>query len=90
MLALIPWVAIHGPSPRFVAAQLFTNRISTFFALDLLLTGCVLAIYARSALTSVRQRWIVILVMLCAGVSAALPLLLYLREMQRQAEATAI
>ncbi len=90
MIAFIPWIATHGLDPQRFAADLFANRISTFFALDLLLTACVLAIDARAAHLPVRHRWLVILVMLCIGVSAALPLLLYLQERQTPTEAAAI
>lgn len=90
MLAFIPWVAAHGLDPQLFAAQLFANRISTFFALDLLLTACVVVTYALSTRLPVREKWLVVLVMLCVGVSAALPLLLYFHAKQRPAEANAI
>jgi hypothetical protein len=93
MIAFVPWVAAHGIDLRLMMTELFANRMSTFFALDLLITACVVAVFARLDEPPVPRRWLVILVMVCMGVSAAPPLLLYLREKLREkgsAEAAAI
>jgi len=87
MIAFLPWLAEHGLNLRLLVAELFVNRISTFFALDLLLTGVVVAVFARTERPRVRPVWLVLAVLLSIGVSAALPLLLFLRE-KNAAEAT--
>jgi hypothetical protein len=89
MIAFLPWIVAHGLNERLFAAELFANRISTFFALDLFITGCVVAAFARSERRRAPLAWITLPVMLLLGVSAALPLLLFLREQARSAGATA-
>jgi len=86
MIAFVPWLAEHGLNLRLLVAELFVNRISTFFALDLILTGVVVAIYARTERPRVRPVWLVLAVLLSIGVSAALPLLFFSgrRTQQRQ------
>ncbi len=80
MIAFLPWLADHGPNLRFLVAELFVNRISTFFALDLIITAVVVAILAGTERPRIRPLWLVLAVLLSIGVSAALPLLLFFRE----------
>ncbi len=77
---LIPWLVVHGFDLRLFIAELFANRISTFFAVDLLISACVVVVFALTARPHTQRLWLVIVLLLCVGVSAALPLLLYLRE----------
>ena len=62
--------------------QLFGTQISTFFAVDLLLSSVVFVIYLRhEARRYSIKHWGLHLVALCAvGLSFALPLFLYIRE----------
>jgi hypothetical protein len=83
MAAFVPWFAVHGLDTRLFVRQLFANRISTFFALDLLLTAVVVLQMARRERGKLRLWWLPILATLFIGVSAGLPLLLYLRERSR-------
>ena len=80
MSAFVPWLAAHGTNPQLFARELFANRISTFFALDLLLTAVCVLYFARRELRHHRFWWAPIAVTCLIGVSAGLPLLLYLRE----------
>ena len=84
----IPWVAQHGLNLRLVLQELFANRISTFFGLDVIISSVVLLVFMRmeSSRLKIRGRWLPVLAVFTVGVSLALPLFLYLRE-RRQEEA---
>jgi len=79
---LIPFLRDHGPDARLFVEQLFANRISAFFAWDVVVSSVVLwtliAIEGRRA--GVRRLWIPVAANLLVGVSLALPLFLYMRE----------
>ena len=78
----IPWVAQHGLNLRLLVQELFANRISTFFGLDVIISSVVLLVFMRveSSRLKLRRRWLPVLAVLTVGVSLALPLFLYLRE----------
>jgi len=82
--AFIPWLAEHGPNGRLFVQQLFANRISAFFFIDVLVSAIVLLRFAavESVRLHLRSRWIILLATLLLGVSLGLPLFLYLRERQ--------
>jgi len=82
--AFVPWVAEHGLGMRLFVQQMFANRISTFFSLDVIVSAIVLLRFAavESARLFIRRRWLVLLAILLVGVSLGLPLFLYLRESQ--------
>jgi len=80
----VPWVAENGLNLRLMLQQLFANRISGFFGMDVLVSALVLIIFmgAESARVKLRRgRWLPALALLSVGVSLALPLYLYLREL---------
>ncbi|HEU4413494.1 MAG TPA: DUF2834 domain-containing protein [Candidatus Angelobacter sp.] len=79
----VPWVVVNGLQPRFFLEQLFANRISGFFALDVLVSAVVLLVFMQSedSRRGVRGRWLPVLAIVLVGVSLALPLFLYLREL---------
>ncbi len=79
MSAFLPWLAAHGMDIRLFAQELFANRISTFFALDLLLTAICVLHLALQERRRLRFWWVPAVVTVLIGVSAGLPLLLYLR-----------
>jgi Terpene cyclase DEP1 len=78
----IPWVAANGLHLPLFVQQLFSNRIGGFFGMDVLVSSLVLVVFMRaeSARFRVRGRWLPVLALLTVGVSLALPLFLYLRE----------
>ena len=82
--AFIPWLAEHGPNGRLFVQQLFANRISAFFFIDVLVSAIVLLRFeaVESVRLHLRSRWIILLATLLLGVSLGLPLFLYLRERQ--------
>jgi len=78
----IPWVMENGLQLGLLARQLFVNRISAFFGLDVLVSSVVLLVFMRleGRTLRVRSRWAPIIGLCAVGVSLALPLFLYLRE----------
>jgi hypothetical protein len=82
--AFLPWLAEHGPNGRLFLQHLFANRISAFFALDVIVSAVVLLRFStlESRRLRLHSRWIVLASTLLVGVSLGLPLFLYLRERQ--------
>jgi hypothetical protein len=80
----VPWVASNGLHLRLMWQQLFSNQVSGFFAMDVLLSSLVLLLFMHSegARLGIRNRWLPLLALLTMGVSLALPLFLYLRELR--------
>lgn len=78
----LPWVAQHGMNPGLFLQELFANRISTFFALDVIVSALVLFRFVRaeSVRIGIRGGWIPIVATLAVGVSLGLPMFLYMRE----------
>jgi len=78
----IPWVLENGLPLGLLFRELFANRISAFFGLDVLVSSVVVVSFVRTEgrRLGVRRLWLPILVVLTVGVSGALPLFLYLRE----------
>jgi hypothetical protein len=78
----IPWVLENGLHLGLLLQQLFANRISAFFGLDVLVSSVVLVGFVRTEgrRLEVRRFWVPILGLLTVGVSFAVPLFLYLRE----------
>jgi hypothetical protein len=79
---LIMFLAAHGLDARAFLQQLFGTQISTFFAVDLLLSSVVFVIYLRHEARrySVDHGWLYLIALLTVGLSFALPLFLYVRE----------
>src|SRR5262245_3406216 len=79
---LISFLISHGVDVRLFFNQLFGTPISTFFAVDLLLS-CVVFVRFLGEETrryAMKNTWIRIVMLLSVGLSCALPLFLYLRE----------
>ena len=78
----VPWVIENGLSLGVLVRQLFANRISAFFGLDVLVSSVVLLVFMRIEGRRLRLpfRWLPIVGLCAVGVSLALPLFLYLRE----------
>jgi len=78
----VPWVMENGLHLGLLARQLFANRISAFFGLDVLVSSAVLLVFMRveGRLLRMRFQWLPIAGLCAVGVSLALPLFLYLRE----------
>ena len=78
----VPWVATHGLDLRLFLSDLFANRISAFFGMDVIVSAVVLIVFIRaeSRRLTMAGRWLPVAATLLVGVSLGLPLLLYLRE----------
>ena len=79
---LAPWVAAHGLDLRLMVEELFANRISACFGMDVLASAVVLMVFIglESRRAEVGRRWLPVLATLAVGVSLGLPLFLYMRE----------
>jgi hypothetical protein len=78
----VPWLMENGFNASLFVHQLFANRISAFFAWDVLISAVVVAGFFRSEgkRSGVPLVWLPILGVLAIGVSFGLPLFLFLRE----------
>jgi hypothetical protein len=78
----VPWLMQHGMNLPLFSRELFANRISAFFGMDVLVSALVLIVFMRveSARLNIPRRWLPVLGLLTVGVSLCLPLFLYLRE----------
>src|ERR1700680_4170903 len=79
----IPWVMQHGLSLPLFVRELFVNRISAFFGMDVLASALVLIVFMRieSRRVAVPRRWLPVVALITVGVSLALPMFLYMREL---------
>jgi TRAP-type uncharacterized transport system fused permease subunit len=81
----VPWVIAHGGLniPSFVR-DLFGNRVSGFFGMDVLVSVVVLFVFVgiEGRRVGMRFRWLPVVAVLLVGVSLGLPLFLYLREIE--------
>ena len=81
-LSFVPWVIDHGLDISRLVEELFANRISAFFGLDVVVSAIVLWVFVaiETPRAGVRHAWAPVVASLAIGVSAGLPLFLYLRE----------
>ena len=85
LAAFIPWVMDHGLDISRMVEELFVNRISAFFALDVIVSTLVLWIFVNWEGKRVGvPLGAPIIASLLIGVSSALPLFLFLRESRLQ------
>ena len=76
-----PWLLAHGLDMGLFFQQVQANRVSEFFAADVVISAAavlVLLIYERRTVRGLW--WVPVVALLIFGVSASLPALLYLRE----------
>ena len=87
--AFVPFLRQHGLDLHEFAAQLFATPVSSFFALDVIVSAVVLwaFVFIDGRREGQRQLWAPIVASLAVGVSLGLPLFLYLRESRREATA---
>ena len=78
----VPWVMEHGLHLRLLFHDLFANRISGFFGLDVIVSAVVFGSFASTegGRLKMRNLWMPFVALFLVGVSLALPLFLYLRE----------
>lgn len=82
----LPFLREHGLDLRLIVEQLFANRISAFFGLDVIVSAVVLWIFVwvDGRRLGMGRLWLPLMAVLTVGVSLALPLFLYLREARRE------
>ena len=85
LAAFLPWLDAHGLDAGEFVAELFANRISTFFALDVIVSAVVLVVFVAAEGARVPGRWLAVVATFLIGVSCGLPLFLALRERARRA-----
>ncbi|MBT30667.1 MAG: hypothetical protein CMO01_13490 [Thalassobius sp.] len=76
------FLVTSGLDVQLFVEQLFVNYISTFFALDLIISSIafILFVVVDSKKIQLPSFWIYILINLLMGLSVALPFYLYKRE----------
>jgi uncharacterized protein DUF2834 len=79
---LIPFLKIHGLDLTLFFTLLFSNSVSGFFGMDIIVTSLVLWIFVFSEgrRLGMRHLWLYVICNLVVGVSLALPLFLLFRE----------
>ncbi len=82
----IPFLAQHGLDIPLLFDQLFANRISSFFGLDVMISALAVLVFAAAQLRRLGTRRLAVCVLATIGIgpSCGLPLLLYLREGRQQ------
>ena len=85
----MPFLLHNGFDLRLFVEQLFANRISSFFGLDVLVSSVVLWIFVRieGRRAALPRLWAPLVAILTVGVSLGLPLFLYMREARREVAA---
>jgi hypothetical protein len=78
----IPFVREHGLDLQLFVEQLFVNRVSGFFALDVIVSSLVLWVFVfqEGRRCGLGHLWAPIVANVAVGVSLGLPLFLYMRE----------
>lgn len=86
----VSFLAENGLDLGLLLSQLFANDISTFFAVDLIITAIVFLVFmVREAGRYQMRNWsLYIVATLAVGPSFAFPLFLYFREARIEALAT--
>lgn len=85
----VPWILQNGFEPSKFVSAMFSNRIASFFALDVIVSAGIVIVFALidGARSGVRHLWAPIAGTLLVGVSFGMPLYLYLRETRARSAA---
>ena len=81
----VPWIMEnHGLNMPLFIRDLFANRISAFFAMDVIVSAVALISFVQieGKRLAMRLLWLPILATFFVGVSLGFPLFLYLRQRQ--------
>ena len=78
----VPWLLEHGLNVTLLVHELFGNRISAFFAMDVIVSAIALIWFIQSEgkRSRVRFLWLPTVGTLLVGVSFGFPLFLFLRQ----------
>src|SRR5262245_13449521 len=83
---LISFLLSHGLDARLFLKQLFGTPISTFFAVDLVISSLVFLAFLKQEVGrhSLKHSWVYVFALFTVGLSFALPLFLWARESRLQ------
>ena len=78
----VPFLAEHGLNLQLFFEQVFVNRISGFFGIDLIISSLILWIFVfwEGSRLGMKNLWVYIASNLLVGVSLGLPLFLLMRQ----------
>jgi len=77
----ISFLIEHGIDTYAILQNMLANKISTFFVSDVIISAICLFVLSFASRKMIGIYWILpVVATLCIGVSAGLPLFLYLRE----------
>jgi len=78
----VPWLLEHGLNVTLFFRELFANRISAFFAMDVIVSAIMLIWFIQNEGKRLRVRllWLPTVGTLIVGVSFGFPLFLFLRQ----------
>jgi len=78
----MPWLLKHGLNVTLFFRELFANRISAFFVMDVIVSAIVLIWFIQNEgrRLGVRLLWLPTIGTLIIGVSFGFPLFLFLRQ----------
>ena len=78
----VPFLLEHGLNLQLFFEHLFVNRISSFFAMDLIVSSLVLWVFVfwEGSRLGMKNLWVYIASNLLVGVSLGLPLFLLMRQ----------
>lgn len=78
----LPWFRENGLNPGLFVHDLFANGVSAFFGVDVILSAIVLCgfVLIEGARIGLARQWLPIVAVCLVGVSLALPLFLYQRQ----------
>jgi hypothetical protein len=84
--SFVPWVMDHGFNISRMVEELFANRISAFFGLDVVISTIVFWVFVgqEGPRVGLKHQWAPVAASLTVGVSSALPLFLFMREIRLQ------
>jgi hypothetical protein len=88
----VPWLWKHGLNLNLLCRELFANRISAFFAMDVIISAIVLIWFVQSEGKRLQMRllWLPTIGTLIVGVSFGFPLFLFLRQVTLDRTATGV
>ncbi|GAB1539027.1 hypothetical protein NUACC21_16920 [Scytonema sp. NUACC21] len=82
----VPFLLEHGLDANLMVEQLFANRISAFFGMDVFVSALVLLLFVfwEGSRLKMNNLWIYVASTLLVGVSLGLPLFLLMRERKHE------
>ncbi len=85
----IPFLLEHGLDLKLFVEQLFANKISGFFGMDVIVSSLTLwtLIFSEGTRLKMQNLWVYVVCNLLVGVSLGLPLFLLMRQRQIEKQA---